>query len=108
MNFDIFCKITVCSDKTDVTFAYDIGSKSFLYEKACTRNVLWRLGLGRHARTAPWAQDGHTCKLVGPEPPEVAGQLCYHGAFDPGVILTSMAPSRGRYAEGLFCEIILS
>ena len=39
MNFDIICKKTGCLGKMAITFAYDVGSKSFLYEKASTRKV---------------------------------------------------------------------
>ena len=39
INFDIICKKTGCLGKMAITFAYDLGSKSFLYEKASTRKV---------------------------------------------------------------------
>jgi hypothetical protein len=39
MNFDIFYKKTLCLGKTVITFAYEAGLKSFLYEKVSTRKV---------------------------------------------------------------------
>jgi hypothetical protein len=39
MNFDIFYKKTLCLGKTAITFAYEVGLKSFLYEKVSTRKV---------------------------------------------------------------------
>jgi hypothetical protein len=38
LNFDIFCKKTLCHSKTTITFAYDVGLKSFLYEKVSEQN----------------------------------------------------------------------
>jgi hypothetical protein len=34
-----FTKKTLCLDKTAITFAYEVGLKSFLYEKVSTRKV---------------------------------------------------------------------
>jgi hypothetical protein len=39
MNFDVFLKKTLCLGKTVITFAYEVGVKSFLYEKVSTRKV---------------------------------------------------------------------
>jgi hypothetical protein len=39
MNFDIFYKKTLCLGKTAITFAYEVGLKSFLYEKVSTQIV---------------------------------------------------------------------
>jgi hypothetical protein len=39
MNFDVFYKKTLCLGKTAITFAYEVGLKSFLYEKVSTRKV---------------------------------------------------------------------
>jgi hypothetical protein len=39
MNFDVFYKKTLCLDKTGITFAYEVGLKSFLYEKVSERKV---------------------------------------------------------------------
>jgi hypothetical protein len=39
MNFDVFYKKTLCLGKTAITFAYEDGLKSFLYEKVSTRKV---------------------------------------------------------------------
>jgi hypothetical protein len=39
MNFDIFYKKTLCLGKTAITFAYEVGLKSFLYEKVSTQKV---------------------------------------------------------------------
>jgi hypothetical protein len=39
LNFDIFCKKTLCHSKTALTFAYNIGLKSFLYEKVSKQKV---------------------------------------------------------------------
>jgi hypothetical protein len=39
MNFDIFYKKTLCLGKTAITFAYEVGLQSFLYEKVSTRKV---------------------------------------------------------------------
>jgi hypothetical protein len=36
---DIFYKKTLCFGKTAITFAYEVGLKSFLYEKVSTRKV---------------------------------------------------------------------
>jgi hypothetical protein len=33
MNFDVFFKKTLCLGKTAITFAHEVGLKSFLYEK---------------------------------------------------------------------------
>jgi hypothetical protein len=38
MNFDIFYKKTLCLGKMAITFAYEVGLKSFLYEKVSTRS----------------------------------------------------------------------
>jgi hypothetical protein len=40
MNFDIFYKKTLCLGKMVITFAYEVGLKSFLYEKVSTRKVI--------------------------------------------------------------------
>jgi hypothetical protein len=34
-----FTKKTLCLDKMAITFAYEVGFKSFLYEKVSTRKV---------------------------------------------------------------------
>jgi hypothetical protein len=39
MNFDIFFKKTLCLGKTGITFAYEVGLKSFLYEKVSEGKV---------------------------------------------------------------------
>jgi hypothetical protein len=39
MNFDVFFKKSLCLGKTAITFAYEVGLKSFLYEKVSTRKV---------------------------------------------------------------------
>jgi hypothetical protein len=39
MNFDIFYKKTLCLDKTAITFAYEVGLKSFLYKKVSEQKV---------------------------------------------------------------------
>jgi hypothetical protein len=39
MNFDVFCKKTLCLGKMGITFAYEVGLKSFLYEKVSERKV---------------------------------------------------------------------
>jgi hypothetical protein len=39
MNFDVFFKKTLCLGKTGITFAYELGLKSFLYEKVSERKV---------------------------------------------------------------------
>jgi hypothetical protein len=39
MNFDVFYKKTLCLGKTVITFAYEVGLKSFLYEKVSSRKV---------------------------------------------------------------------
>jgi hypothetical protein len=39
MDFDVFYKKTLCLGKTAITFAYEVGLKSFLYEKVSTRKV---------------------------------------------------------------------
>jgi hypothetical protein len=39
MNFDIFYKKTLCLGNTAITSAYEVGLKSFLYEKVSTRKV---------------------------------------------------------------------
>jgi hypothetical protein len=40
MNFDFFFKKSLCLGKTAITFAYEVGLKSFLYEKVSTRQFL--------------------------------------------------------------------
>ena len=39
MNFDFISKICVDFSKMGITFAYELGLKSFLYEKSSTRKV---------------------------------------------------------------------
>jgi hypothetical protein len=39
MNFDVFFKKTLYLGKTAITFAYEVGLKSFLYEKVSERKV---------------------------------------------------------------------
>ena len=39
MNFDFICKISLEICKVGITFAYELGWKSFLYEKSSTRKV---------------------------------------------------------------------
>jgi hypothetical protein len=39
LNFDIFLQKTLCHSKTAITFAYDVGLKSFLYEKVLEQKV---------------------------------------------------------------------
>jgi hypothetical protein len=39
MNFDSFYKKTLCLGKTAITFSYEVGLKSFLYEKLSTQKV---------------------------------------------------------------------
>jgi hypothetical protein len=44
MNFDVFFKKTLCLAKMATTFAYELGLKSFLYEKVTERLVCDRIG----------------------------------------------------------------
>jgi hypothetical protein len=39
MNFHVFYKKTLYLGKTAITFAYEVGLKSFLYKKVSTRKV---------------------------------------------------------------------
>ena len=39
VNFDFICKISLKFVKMSITFAYELGLKSFLYEKSSTRKV---------------------------------------------------------------------
>jgi hypothetical protein len=39
MNFDVYFKKTLCLGKLGTTFAYELGLKSFLYEKVSERKV---------------------------------------------------------------------
>ena len=39
MNFDFICKISLEFSKMGITFPYEFGLKSFLYEKSSTRKV---------------------------------------------------------------------
>jgi hypothetical protein len=39
MNFDVFFKKTLCLGKMGITFAYEVGLKSFLYEKVSEQKV---------------------------------------------------------------------
>jgi hypothetical protein len=39
MNFDVFYKKTLCLVKTAITFAYEVGLKSFLHEKVSEQKV---------------------------------------------------------------------
>jgi hypothetical protein len=39
VNFDVFYKKALCHGKTTITFAYEVGLKSFLYEKVSTQKV---------------------------------------------------------------------
>ena len=41
MNFEFICKISVEFSKMGVTFAYELGLKSYLYEKSSTRKVTY-------------------------------------------------------------------
>jgi hypothetical protein len=43
MNFDIFYKKTLCLRKTAITFAYEVGLKSFLYEKVSEQKSYIRI-----------------------------------------------------------------
>ena len=43
MNFDFICKISLKICKMGITFAYELGWKSFLYEKSSTRKVTSKL-----------------------------------------------------------------
>ena len=46
MNFDFICKISLEFSKMGITFAYELGLKSFLYEKSSTRKVTYELDRG--------------------------------------------------------------
>ena len=46
MNFDFICKISLKFSKMGITFAYELGLKSFLYEKLSTRKVTYDLSRG--------------------------------------------------------------
>ena len=39
MNFDFICKISLEICKMGITFAYELGLKSFIYEKSSTQKV---------------------------------------------------------------------
>jgi hypothetical protein len=39
MNFDVFIKKSLCLGKTAITFAYEVGLKSFFNEKVSERKV---------------------------------------------------------------------
>jgi hypothetical protein len=41
MNFDIFFKKPLCLGKLGITFAYELGLKSFIYEKVSEPKVLY-------------------------------------------------------------------
>ena len=45
MNFDFICKISLEFSKMGITFAYELGLKSFLYEKSSTRKVIPKRGI---------------------------------------------------------------
>ena len=46
MNFDFICKISLEFLKMGITFAYELGWKSFLYEKSSTRKVTSKFNWG--------------------------------------------------------------
>ena len=46
MNFDFICKISLEICKMAITFAYELGWKSFLYEKSSTRKVTSKFNRG--------------------------------------------------------------
>ena len=56
MNFDFICKISLEFSKMGITFAYELGLKSFLYEKSSTRKVTSELNWGnpvQHLQNPP-------------------------------------------------------
>ena len=46
INFDFICKISLEICKMGITFAYELGLKSFIYEKSSTRKVTFDLNGG--------------------------------------------------------------
>ena len=46
MNFDFICKIYLEFSKMGITFAYELGLKSFLYEKSSTWKVTFEFNQG--------------------------------------------------------------
>ena len=46
MNFDFICKISLEICKMGIAFAYELGLKSFLYEKSSTRKLYPNLTRG--------------------------------------------------------------
>ena len=65
MNFDFICKISLEILKMGITFAYELGWKSFLYEKSSTRKVTSELNRGNLVKHFQDPQKPNRKKVTG-------------------------------------------
>ena len=65
MNLDFICKISVEICKMGITFAYELGFKSFLYEKSSTRKVTSKFNWGNPVKHFQHPQKPNRKKLRG-------------------------------------------
>ena len=65
MNFDFICKISLEICKIAITFAYELGLKSFLYEKSSTRKVTSKFNWGNPVKHFQNPQKPNRKKVTG-------------------------------------------
>ena len=65
MNFDFICKISLEFSKMGITFAYELGLKSFLYEKSSTRKVTSEFNRGNPVKYFQNPQKPNRKKVTG-------------------------------------------
>ena len=65
MNFDFICKISLEFSKMGITFACELGLKSFLYEKSSTRKVTSEFNRGNPVKHFQSPQKPNRKKLRG-------------------------------------------
>ena len=65
MNFEFICKISLEICKMGITFAYELGLKSFLYEKSSTRKVTSKFNWGNPVKHFQNPQKPNRKKVTG-------------------------------------------
>ena len=65
MNFDFICKISLEFSKMGIPFAYELGLKSFLYEKSSTRKVTSEFNWGNPVKHFQNPQKPNRKKVMG-------------------------------------------
>ena len=65
MNLDFICKISVEICKMGITFAYELGLKSFIYEKSSTPKVTSEFNSGNPVKHFQNPQKPNTKKVTG-------------------------------------------